>query len=747
MFYRVVAATVLFLFAAESLADRVAAPGSLTARRCDKYVYLDEGALRLEGKPWAFKSVNYRVDVVVKEAGGGPPPLGNPRLRIDGKDYDFFIAANGSYSPDNNSWCRDPKDWNPQVVCCSDAVSCAVDLARDVEQLKKLGVNSVRLLMDYLRFDGDAPRFLVGRMGVVPQLQNFLVDITQPAIRDAVYTMLRRAVQFLGARGVRSLLLLNAMAYYKDNRAQGAAFEDFLAGLAANLKDEPFLVGFDFYNEPNWFSGAPKGAKFDIDKKGARDIVQSWVRVVRERAQNNRALLTIGNAWPLASLDTWDPQFLPLDFNSYHLYPPDPVNIKSSRPWLARESYYASLGGGGVKCPYLGSYDGASCFLKDGPPGAKGKIDQHLLFYEGRPETCPAAQKRPHQRCAVAEVEPGRDKPFVLEQSIFYVKPKSGCPKGTSFDGANCTVGEAPVGAQAFLWPDRGKRGFYYKYLAGGTRCRAPAKDDGANCFFAEVPAGYEPFKNERPMFYVEPVSCGNGRIPYILGETALSVNEVDPKTGAITKPTQGTPRDQADYLRGSAEVVFASGFQGYQWWQYADVHWGNPKEDHFGLWGDFRQVNPGQPVPQPDAMAMRMAGEVLRDSVDFTKTRPTLVKPDGFHDPVLPDDAKGGKLRYEGAVIDQHLKPVPFAFIQGGFMKGGGNISWIADGRGRFSFTTKRLLGQVRGTAHGYLTSRRYNPVPIAPLLISLHRVDAKELPQYRPPSENKESCRGVTW
>ena len=711
--------------------------------RCDPYVYIDDGQLELDGKPFALKGVNYRVEIVAKAIDASAPATGDPRVVVDGQTYDLFLAPNGSYQPDNNSWCRDLPAWNPEMRCCADGASCARDLDADMDHVTALGATSVRLLMDTFEFDANnVPRLSVGR---IPYLwTDFQLDMRDQAQRAAANHLMLKAVQKLGVKGVRSLLLLNGKAWFKDQPAQAQGFDTFLADLATTMRDEPFLIGYDFYNEPSWSSGAPAGVDFSITKLEERDLVQGWADVVHRTAQDTHHLLTIGNAHPLSSVGDWDPAVLPLDFNSYHVYPraggmpTNQLRWADSHDFVEREAYYASLGGCGIKCPYLGSYDGANCFIAAGPPMSTADVESDGLYYTGRNDACPAGALH-GGKCLVASPVAGRDQPFTLTQPIFYVSPvNGGCPAGAGFDGANCVIGQAPLGTSPFVWGDA----FYYKYLSPTNRCVAPARDDGANCYYASVPAGYKPFILTQPLFYVAPVRCGGGRIPYILGETDFAVNEVDMHTGAVTTEAYGTAADQADYLRGSGQNAISCGYQGYLYWQHGDVHWGDPSTDHDGLWADFRQVFPGQPVPQPDAVVMRPAGLVLRDELDFSKPQSRCDQPGDWGSP-LPAVAQSG-YRYNGKVIDERLKSVPFALLTGTFT-GGVHFFLNADGRGNYSFSSPRLVTSLSAGHFGYNGSRNYYPVPVVPDVLVLDRIDASQFPAYHPPSANDKSCRAL--
>lgn len=64
------------------------------------------------------------------------------------------------------------------------------------------------------------------------------------------------------------------------------------------------------------------------------------------------------------------------------------------------------------------------------------------------------------------------------------------CPQGGWYDGANCYMGSAPSGTNAFIWNNN-----YYHSAQPGNQCPLPGTwYDGANCFVDDVPPGVTPF-------------------------------------------------------------------------------------------------------------------------------------------------------------------------------------------------------------------------------------------------------------
>jgi hypothetical protein len=309
---------------------------------CAEFVTLQNGQLMVEGRPWAFKSVNFHVDI-------GAAPKADIAHPTQPLDYDYFIAPSG-YDPDNNGYCRDPASWGPRI-CCRGQAQCEEQLEQShIDRIQQMGASSVRLLMDRFRIENDAngnpyPYFPVGIVdGWNPDAGTFnqvKLRLQLPAERDIAINLILRAVRLLDRHGIRSLLLLNGRTRYKAFPVEDQIFRNFISTLATALKDETGLVGYDFYNEPTYNDpGIP------ITKLEARDLVQGWVSAIRGTATGQAGdrvhLLTLGNATVSDALGTWDPFVLPIDFVSYHMYPGRPPEASD---FVRREVYESALGG------------------------------------------------------------------------------------------------------------------------------------------------------------------------------------------------------------------------------------------------------------------------------------------------------------------------------------------------------------------------------------------------------------------
>ncbi len=405
-------------------------PGHTEVQQCDNFVYLDDGAFMLNGAPFPLKSANFHLGLLAKTVQPGDPIVyDSPRVTQDGVQYDLALQMDANYAPTGNF--------------CMDKDSCEALMAAQVVNLQALGVNSVRLMVDHSLFGNGDPTSSIPDgdqqdtfFRTDPWQWNFMLDMGDPAIMDAILLLEKRAVEFLGARGIRSLMLLTGTPYMYTDSAANNAFTNYLSKLSATLADEPYLIGYDFDNEPTWASGAPSTVSFSITKDQAQSLVQTWVDAVRQT--NPHALTTIGNAFAFTSVDTWDPQLLPIDFASYHDYPDAPMNWTHDADWVQRETYFVKLNSCGSVCPAGTTYDGADCHVLDGPPGTTGAAQ------DGQFQTTNSAGNT----TVVGTYEAGYDQPLVETRAFFYVQPHgTSCPPGSSYDGANCLVATGPTGS------------------------------------------------------------------------------------------------------------------------------------------------------------------------------------------------------------------------------------------------------------------------------------------------------------
>lgn len=73
------------------------------------------------------------------------------------------------------------------------------------------------------------------------------------------------------------------------------------------------------------------------------------------------------------------------------------------------------------------------------------------------------------------------------------------CPHGGYFDQANCQIGQAPAGTDAFIY-----NGYYYYTPLSNNSCPYPGSwFDGAHCQVQQVPSGATPFIHLNHWYYI----------------------------------------------------------------------------------------------------------------------------------------------------------------------------------------------------------------------------------------------------
>ena len=729
---------------------------------CADFVYLDDGRFKLNGAPYQLKGVNFYVQIGglvtsrKSDGNGGTEPA----------SWEYFLAPYANYFPDNNGVCY---EWPQTVPCCNSAKTCLARLDYLIHDLKLLNPTSVRLLPAALDFDSKGVPYASCIRVSDPYKQYDYDKLTQQERDDHLdcridlstggglsrqIEIIQQAIDQLGSKDIRSVLLMSS-GHNISTDQNNPAYINILSKTATALKTDPYLLAYDAYNEPPWNLGpefsqdkyfyqycAGKGPPENpYCKEAAHYKSKTWFDALTNADPYH--LVTIGLGDPDSSLKWfWDPHVIYDHFTSYHVYPTAPWNDPTSGNgivpihgkrildvWL----YRGALGASGVKCPFLGSYDGANCLVITGPVPAQGYIVNSKYFaYHYIPSGCPVGYNDGTQ-CIAGEFEPGRDGPFILNQPAFYVVYKNGCPPGYGFDGANCLLGFAPPGVTGFIYGP--PLAFYYTYISDDEHCRPPAEDDGTHCFVAWVPSGYAPFISGRPLYYVASVHSVPKK-PMYFGEGGFAVfpNGTDLIESNYLMPPQrhksweecvnkadelsGDESDQVGFLVGDTSIDWrgfyplgrACGFQGWHWYQFGSVHYGGCAEDNIGMYTFWYNKLLGDGNTDPDLLVPRQFAPLFASpGIDFStdpqlKCTPT---PDIYRS--LNRGRGPTKYRFHGRIYKPLGTAVGNAFIYAWALEP--NLRWTDIGSfssnwdGTFVVELDTCLAKLGITDYGYST------------------------------------------
>lgn len=90
-------------------------------------------------------------------------------------------------------------------------------------------------------------------------------------------------------------------------------FSNYLSYIAKRFSSEPILMGYDLYNEPEYFQ---KASGKDYDKYDRANWFYSWYRAIKDQAPWH--FVTYGPV--ISDFYAWDPEVMPADFVAYHVY-------------------------------------------------------------------------------------------------------------------------------------------------------------------------------------------------------------------------------------------------------------------------------------------------------------------------------------------------------------------------------------------------------------------------------------------
>ncbi len=139
-------------------------------------------------------------------------------------------------------------------------------------------------------------------------------------------------------------------------------YADYLAYMANRFRDEPVIFGYDLYNEPGMHY------EEELTKAQIAEKCSTWYHAIKQNAPSH--FVTMG----VHVLDVfhWDPQILPLDFLSFHLYrKPHVSEGYEIGPALERYKVFLQWISKSFSKPYMigeTSYSGIDYFPPSLPP-------------------------------------------------------------------------------------------------------------------------------------------------------------------------------------------------------------------------------------------------------------------------------------------------------------------------------------------------------------------------------------------
>lgn len=240
-------------------------------------------------------------------------------FKLNGKDF-YPVAVNyivSTRADKNSIWASPyfgytPDSINPLVS----KDSCQLQLEADMQLIKEMGFNTVRLV----GIGEEAVNKKTGALSVYATMDSrsdTSIALTTDENYNKYFNALDKLFNAANNAGLKIIFLIRTFPEIYST-------EDHLKKLAIRFKSDTALMAYDFFNEPLYFDSLERN-KIDI-----RPITKRWNKTMKMYAPNQ--LSTMGLAG-IREVFEWDPNLLDIDFISFHPYDHEPGQVMNELYW------------------------------------------------------------------------------------------------------------------------------------------------------------------------------------------------------------------------------------------------------------------------------------------------------------------------------------------------------------------------------------------------------------------------------
>ncbi len=197
--------------------------------------------------------------------------------------------------------------------------SCLMQLKADMDLIKEMGFNSIRLTTIGEESIDDE---LIGRLSVrakIGNLKDTTIELTNEGNYKKYFGAIEQLLDIINKAGLKAVLLTRMSVDVKKT-------EIHLKRLVQHFRNDTTIMAYDFFNEPLYFDTPER------DKKVVYKTMKRWVNIVKRNAPNQ--LVTIGLVG-IREVFEWDPAILDVDFVSFHPYDCEPEQVRNEMYWYA----------------------------------------------------------------------------------------------------------------------------------------------------------------------------------------------------------------------------------------------------------------------------------------------------------------------------------------------------------------------------------------------------------------------------
>jgi len=251
------------------------------------FVSIKDQKFYLNGKPFFPLAVNYKTE-----------------LHTDGNT--FWIAPYSGYYSDGKAPYFN-KD------------SCRKDLNNDLQWIKELGYNTIRIVGAGEEQIENYSNGLISFFARDKENTNRTYILDEQSYKQ-YFSALETLFQLAENTGLKIIFLTKIHPNFKST-------EEHFKRLAKHFSEYPSLMAYDLFNEPLYFDTLLR------DKKDVFSMVKHWQELKNECAPNQ--LSTIGLTGVREVLE-WDPNLLSVDFISFHPYNYENNQVMSEIYWYGK---------------------------------------------------------------------------------------------------------------------------------------------------------------------------------------------------------------------------------------------------------------------------------------------------------------------------------------------------------------------------------------------------------------------------
>jgi hypothetical protein len=240
-------------------------------------------------------------------------------------NYNMEVRKNSQ----NHYWitpsvCYGNYNGQNDIYDCNDSLDCLNEIQAQFQMIRDMGFNAVRLgisptynndyiykvITNKIYLNIDSLNDPTGNPVCVQE------EVKPPYNR--IFSLISDVLNEAADRKLKVILVCGG----PDTAGYRVNYANYLVALANNFKNNTALLAYDLFNEPEYSSKMIDGHE-GLSKCQISDTVGSWIS--RMKAVDNNHLITIGFATS-NTVFSWDPGLIPVDFASFHPYPPFDTN-------------------------------------------------------------------------------------------------------------------------------------------------------------------------------------------------------------------------------------------------------------------------------------------------------------------------------------------------------------------------------------------------------------------------------------